>query len=73
MTFNCQIANLTQVNLLGLCVCVVDMFFSLYLQLNQIDRLKVRLRVMQFMGNFEEDMAIMTPVSYNIVERRRER
>ena len=32
--------------------------------MNQIERLKVRLRVMQFMGNFEEDMNIIVPVSF---------
>ena len=36
----------------------------IFLQLNQIERLKVRLRVMQFMGNFEEDMNIIVPVSF---------
>ena len=45
-------------------------FLSLFLQLHQIERLKVRLRVMQFIGNFEEDMAIMVPVSYGRRRRR---
>ena len=32
-------------------------------QLNQVERLKVRLQVMIYMGNFEEDVALLSPVS----------
>lgn len=37
------------------------------IQINQVERLKVRLQVMMFMGNFEEDIALLTPVSLYVI------
>ena len=38
----------------------------LCLQLHQVERLKVRIQVMMFMGNFDDDMALLAPVSESI-------
>ena len=39
-------------------------YCSFPLQLQRIDRLKGRLTVMIFMGNFEEDIAMLVPVRF---------
>ena len=37
--------------------------FASSLQLHQVERLKPRLQIMMFMGNFEDDINLVTPVS----------
>ncbi len=37
--------------------------YSLIVQLYRVERLQARLNVMIFMGNFEEDIGILIPVS----------
>lgn len=38
-----------------------------FVQLNQVERLKIRLQVMIYIGNFEDDVALLSPVSNLVV------
>lgn len=44
-------------------VCALCSYNSNIIQINQVERLKIRLQVMMFMGNFEDDIALLSPVS----------
>ena len=49
-----------------LCVCKSVSYYDycFAVQLNQVDKLKIRLHIMMFMGNFEDDFGLLSPVSF---------